>query len=135
MFTVALSKQTMAAKPAPRRGSVVDVRHPHMNTKVIENLDLNPERQRNGFVKPKQVYCYLCAKEFGTTSLKIHCIVAPSTVADEYIPPNLLAHSRRFALSMCVRLVVRIRRERRHGFHLVTRLVDAEPRLLLLHVH
>ena len=39
---------------------------------MIESLDLNPERQRNGYVKPKQVHCYLCAKEFGTTSLKIH---------------------------------------------------------------
>ena len=72
MFNVALTAKTMAAKPPPRRGSIVDVRHPHMNTKVIENLDLNPERHRNGFIKPKQVYCYLCAKEFGTTSLKIH---------------------------------------------------------------
>ena len=106
MFNVALSKKTMAAKPAPRRGSVVDVRHPHMNTKVIENLDLNPERQRNGFVKPKQVYCYLCAKEFGTTSLKIHwkgCLRKLET-AQSKLKPKVGSSARGFTRGLRMRL-------------------------------
>jgi hypothetical protein len=61
-----------------RRRSLVDVNHPHMNQLQLDALDLNASRTRynseNGrtYSKPKQIYCFLCAREFGTRSLKIH---------------------------------------------------------------
>lgn len=44
----------------------------------ISKLDLNPQRLRVAhatgkiFKKPKQIYCHLCGREFGTKSLNIH---------------------------------------------------------------
>ena len=61
-----------------RRKSLVDVNHPHMNQLQLDALDLDASRTRyneeNGrtYSKPKQIYCFLCAREFGTRSLKIH---------------------------------------------------------------
>ena len=60
-----------------RRGSLVDRQHPHLNARQLRNLDLDAGIHRTDgeggrYTKPKQVYCYLCAREFGTRSLKIH---------------------------------------------------------------
>ena len=75
---LAFDFQALPNNPEHRRSSLVDTNHPHLNKAQLQSLDLNPSRKRTDhdsgrtFVKPKQVYCYLCGREFGTNSLKIH---------------------------------------------------------------
>ncbi|KAH8048315.1 hypothetical protein JL722_12548 [Aureococcus anophagefferens] len=66
----------VAPAPPERRRSLVDAAHPHLNPTQLDHLDLDPSIRRTtkgkAFTKPKQVYCHLCGREFGTASLRIH---------------------------------------------------------------
>ena len=66
----------VAPAPPERRRSLVDAAHPHLNPTQLDHLDLDPSIRRRAkgkaFTKPKQVYCHLCGREFGTASLRIH---------------------------------------------------------------